>query len=820
MRVNTARPSRSLKRAAALAAAVLFALASSVFPGHRLAAQDEREQVVMPLVRVDSIAVEGNSRLAASAVLGTLGFEVGSEITNRDIQRAIKNLYGTGQFADVVLRAEGDPGQPVTLIVQVEEREVVSRVTITGLQRISERMVRDSTGLQPGQPYSPSRVFAAEQFIRTRLAREGVPFARIEQRTQDMEDRPGEIHLFMDVMEGNRITVAELWIQGNEAVSDADIRGAMRTRTEGFFWFRSGSYDGERFAEDLQVSLPDLYRGRGFLDFGVLSDSLVVDPQTGKTRIELEVEEGPRYRLADFTVSGNRHFSTEEIERYFNRRERGLLRSLGIRRGEAEDGEPFFDAVAFDEARFEVEQLYRNEGFLYVRIDPWVERVSPAEGTGPEVRAGWRIVESNPAYVRRILVSGNDYTHERVIREKIFVLPGAVYSQGDLLSSYQSIASLGFFETPMPLPKIEPDEQTGDVDITFFVKEKQTGSINFGTAVGGGTGVSGFLGYDQPNLFGQAKQGHLRWDFGRYINSFTLSFTDPALLQSRVSGNLSLFNSRDRFFQFATGRRTRTGFSTRFGFPVPWSFRTQVFAGYSLARTDYRLFQDVDDTSLFGLPPGTQSTFSVGIVRNNLNHPLFPTMGSRQSWNTEFNGGILGGDGDFIRHLGEASWYVPAGEMGGGEPGSRPIRLTLGLTIRAGAVFGDVTNFPFDRFWMGGVQFGQQLRGYDETSITPLGYFPERSGDIFDIQRLGNAYLTMTAEYAIRISDNISVSSFLDAGNVWTDPRSIDPTRLYRGAGLGVQLVTPFGPIGLDYAYGFDKTVPGWQLHFRMGPGF
>jgi outer membrane translocation and assembly module TamA len=34
-----------------------------------------------------------------------------------------------------------------------------------------------------------------------------------------------------------------------------------------------------------------------------------------------------------------------------------------------------------------------------------------------------------------------------------------------------------------------------------------------------------------------------------------------------------------------------------------------------------------------------------------------------------------------------------------------------------------------------------------------------------------------------------------------------------------VQIVTPFGPIGLDYAYGLDRTVPGWQLHFRMGAG-
>jgi len=812
LRVNKARLSGPAQIATALAAILLLALAPLAIRGHDLGAQER--------VRVDSIAVEGNSRLPTPTIVGTLGFEAGAEVSYREIQRAIKNLWGTGQFEDVIFRAEGAPDQPITLIVEVEERDVVAQVTISGLKRISERTVRDSTGLQPGQPYSPSRVFAAEQFIRTNLAREGVPFARIDRRTQEIDDRPGEIHLFLDVTEGHRITIAQLAFEGNEFLSDGEIRSAMKTRPEGFLWFRSGTYDAEGFAEDLQVSIPDLYRSKGHLDFRIVSDSLVVDPETGKTRLEVEVDEGPRYRLADFTVSGNRHFSTEEIERYVQRRERGLLRSLGIRRGEDEGDEPFFDAVAFEEARFELQQAYNNEGFLYARIDPWVEPLPVDDDAEPAVRAGWRITESNPAYVRRILIQGNDYTHERVIREQIFILPGDVYSQSRLISSYQSIAALGFFETPLPFPEIRPDDRTGDVDITFIVKEKQTGSINFGTAVGGGTGVSGFLGYDQPNLFGQAKQGHLRWDFGRYINSFTLSFTDPALFQSRVSGNISLFNSRDRFFQFATGRRRRAGFSTRIGLPVPWSFRTQVFFGYSLARTEYRLFQDVDDTSLFGLPPGTQSTFSVGVTRNNLNHPLFPTMGSRQSWTTEFSGGILGGDGDFIRHLAEASWYVPAGELGGGDPGSRPIRLTLGLTLRGGAVFGDVTNFPFDRFWMGGVQFGQQLRGYDETSITPLGFFPERSRSITDIQRLGNAYLSMTGEYAIRISDNISVSAFLDAGNVWKDPRSIDPTRLYRGAGIGVQLVTPFGPIGLDYAYGFDKTVPGWQLHFRMGPGF
>ncbi len=780
-------------------------------------AQQTQGQATVPLVQVDSIAVEGAVRLATATIVGTMGIQAGTEITYRDIQAGIKALFATGQFSDVTVRAEGAVGDPVTLVVEVEERPVIGRITIAGLENVSESTVRDTSGLQTNFPYSPPKLLLAKDFIRSELANRGIPFARIEERTEDIEGQDGMIHLFLDVAEGNRITIAEVEISGNEAVSAEEIRAAMSIKKEGFFWFRNGSYDADEYGQDLAFSIPSVYRAKGYLDFRVVSDTLIVDPQTGKTRLELTVEEGAQYRLDDFVVEGNRHFETEQIERYFQEQGGGLLASLGLGGGGAQDT-VYFDAVRFDEAQQQLREAYNNDGYLYADIQPWVEKLDVAEGETPAVRAGWRISELNPAYINTITISGNEYTHDRIIRERIATLPGAVYSQNDILQSYQMIGSLGFFEAPMPFPDIQPDPETGDVDITFFVEERQTGSINFGTAVGGGTGVSGFLGYDQPNLFGQAKQGHLRWDFGRYINSFTLSFTDPALFQSRVSGTISLFNSRDRFFQFASGKRKRQGFSLRVGLPVPWSIRTQVFFGYSLARTEYKLFNNVDDTSLFGLPPGTQSQFSVGVTRMNLDHPIFPTVGSRQSWNTEFNGGILGGDGNFTRHLAEGSWYVPFGQIGG-DSGGRPIRMSLGLHLRAGAVFGDVTNFPFDRFWMGGVQFGEQLRGYDETSITPLGYFPERSRDIADVNRLGNAFLATTVEYAIRVSDALSVSSFFDAGNVWSHARSMDPTSLFRGAGFGIQLVTPFGPIGLDYAYGFDKTDPGWQLHFKMGGG-
>ena len=799
-----------------LAAATVAALA--LIPVVPQVAQAQNPTGAEQLVRIDSIVVRGNVRQAAGDVIGAAGIQAGTRNSWIDIQRAVKNLWATGQYQDIEVLLD-DSGDRRVLIYEVAERDMVRLVRVTGLESISESEVLEAAGLSANQPLSPNGVMRARGYIQDELRRKGVPFARIEERQQPVpgEENAGRIDLVLEVEEGQRVTIAQVDFVGNDSFSDEQLYGVMSTQPEGFFWFDGGDYDDINFELDLLESLPRHYRRAGFLDFEVLGDTLIVDPNTGKARIEIQVEEGSQYRLAEFRVEGADAFETEDLERYYRTESGGLLSAFGFGGGEAEREGAVFDLVAFEEAAQRVREAYNNEGYLYAQVEPFWQRVEGAEE--PLVEAGWRINEQRQAYVNRIVIQGNDFTYDRVIREKVFLLPGDVYSQSRLLQSYQNIQSLGFFETPLPPPDIQPTE-SGDVDIIFNIAEKQTGSVNFGTAVGGGVGLSGFLGYDQPNLFGQAKSGSIRWDFGRFINSFTLSVTDPALFQSTVSGAFSLFNSTDRFFQFSTGRRRRIGFNSRFGVPFPGSLRTRVFLGYSLSRTRYNLFRNVDDTSLFGIPDGVLSSFSMGITRQTLNHPLFPTSGSMQSWNTELNGGPLGGQGDFVKHTAEAKWMVPVGSLGGNGTTPGGVQFALGLSLRGGALFGDASRFPFESFWMGGVQFGESLRGYDETSITPFGFFPERSPEILQVDRLGNAYFAATAEYKMVISGNIGLSAFFDAGNLWSGPEDIDLSRLNRGAGFGVQLVTPFGPIGLDYAYGFDKTEPGWQLHFRMGPNF
>jgi outer membrane protein insertion porin family len=783
------------------------------------------EQVPATGALVDSIAVRGNHRLSDAAVRTLSGLQPGTRVSGVHIQAAIRRLMNSGNFDDVAVLAEGTPPAGLILVIDVAERPLIGAIDFRGLERISARTVRDTLKLTENQPLDPNQVARTEQMIRDLLAKQGVQLLSIDTTLTPMAKPEGAYRLTYEVREGQRLTIADVEFQGNQAFSDAALRDAMRTKPEGFFWFRSGRFDPEVFREDLRARLPDFYASHGYIDFAVLGDTMRVDPQTGKTQLVVRVEEGPQYRLGDFVVEGNTRFPSDQLTRIFTTQRRSVLGlPFGIS-GTREAGE-VFDRGALRSASQRVEQMYKNEGYLYAQVEPVLERVPATDSTPATVNVTWAVSERSPFYIDQIRIEGNTFTHESVIRNRIFVLPGDIYSEDRLIQSYQSISQLGFFETPIPTPDINPNPETGEVEIVFHVKEKQTGTINFGTAIGGGYrggGVSGFLGYSQPNLFGQAKQADLRAEYGYGRNSFQASYTDPALLGSRNSGSASLFHYSDRYSPFNDGRRIQTGGSLRFGMPVPALRWSTAFLGYSLARNRYEA-RDADcsdpTSSLFCLPSATASTVTLGLTRDTRDGQLFPTLGTRQALSVGQTGGLLGGDGNFEKVTGEFEWWVPVGRIGGSAPGSRPIRTTVGMRLRTGTIFGNAGPFPLERFYLGGTQFGEQVRGYEESEITPLGYIPRDNTGFPSLLRGGNAFLTVTGEYAIRLNDNLSFSIFGDAGNVWTNATQIDPTRLFRGAGLGVTIVTPFGPLGLDYAYGFDRINPGWQFHFKLGSGF
>lgn len=793
------------------------------------AASAQDVSVTGPCAKPDSVAFRGNTRVAESAIRGDVGITAGSALNYRMLQRAIKNLYATGQFEDIQIRCEVADGHAVLAFV-VKERPLLGDVDVRGAARVPLGTVRDQVDILIGRPIDPAQVARVITRIDSLYAAKGYYLAQARAETTHVA--AGTKVTFV-VDEGNRLAVSGVVIDSNKKVSDREVVSAMATRPEGFFWWKKGEFDDDKYAADLTEKIPGVYGNRGFIDMQVVRDTLVIDRNRGKALVDIAVNEGPQYRVGEFEINGARRFSSDELKRFypFNERGKTLKQTVGgvaglLKRSGEKDPTNVFDQSKWEEATRQVTDLYANEGYIYAQVHPVIERVRVGPDSVPTVNLRWDIEERTPAIVNRVEILGNDLTIESCIRDQVLMLPGDVFNKELLLRSYQSISQMGFFEAPVPNPDTRQANEQGDIDVIFRVQEKKTGQVSFGASVGG-VGVGGFVGFDQPNLFGLCKRGSLQWQFGRYINDFNMSYTDPRIRESRVSGTVSLYHTRSRFIIGNLGRTTRSGGQIRFGFPVPGSRWTRLFVDYGGERV---LYGNEGFTSTINCGAGRscfRSSVGVTVDRDTRIDMPFPSFGAHQSLESQFNGGPLGGTAAYQRYKAELRGYSTLATFGGGSPGSQPMKIVTGLTTKMGALFGNPGPFfVYQQFSLGGVQYGEQLRGYEEFSISPRGYIGSTDQFNAQLSSFGSAFFTTTAELGLRVSQQLYLNSFFDAGNLWDRPRDFNPTRLFRGAGFGAALVTPLGPLGLDLGYGFDRVdifgrrAPKWQVHFKFGQFF
>jgi len=752
--------------------------------------------IVVPSVRaqtvgptISEIVVDGGVTLDPERVRALSGLTTGSTLTPRVMQQAIRSLWATDLFEDIAVEARPAPDGGAVVVVSVDEAPVITRLEFEGLDELKRDDIEEVLEIRPGDRAIPSRLHQAEYDVKRLYRSRGFHLAEVELLAARPEADSTAVTIAVD--ERRKVAVKDVRFEGNRAFSGDRLRKALETETDGFWFWQDGEFDEDVWRTDLSQRLPDFYGSHGYLDMRVVSDSLEVDESEGTMRLIVVVDEGARYTVGDVEIAGNSRFSRADLRQLVH-----------IQPGAV------FDTAAVDKTQADLQNLYADDGYIYASIQP-VRRVRPDTTV---VDVTWQIQEGDPAHIRHVVIRGNTVTHESVIRRQLFVTPGERFRRTDVRNSLLSLEGLGFFEPGIIPTTRVVDEETGDIDLTLEVEERRTGSFTVGAAVGGGTGLSGFLAYEQPNLFGKARSGRIRWEFGSRNNDLELGYTEPVFLGSKTSASVTFFDLDRRFVNNAF-RQDAIGGSVGFGTPLPWDDATRILYGYRWQHIDLEA-DDEDDTRFAGEYPRTESSVNVGLVRDTRLPRRHPLQGAMHRLTMDVAGGPLGGNVGFQKYQFETSWYAPT---------FIEDRTTLNLSFKTGGINASRFVPLTEQYVLGGVQYPSQgLRGYEESCVGTENSGIRPSGGCGSDR--GNAFVVMTAEHFFKISDTIYASLFYDAGDVFAEFRDVTFSDLKRGAGAGVTIELPgIGPLGLDYAYGFDRRLPGgepdpgWQLHFRFG---
>jgi len=236
---------------------------------------------------------------------------------------------------------------------------------------------------------------------------------------------------------------------------------------------------------------------------------------------------------------------------------------------------------------------------------------------------------------------------------------------------------------------------------------------------------------------------------------------------------------------------------------VTWNyqlFRTDISDIVEEASADLKAEVGRSDVSLSGL----------GISWDSRDNRFDPTAGWLVFGSADLAGGVLAGDRDFYRLQGGASAYWPHGR-----------RFVLESRLHTGLVqaySGSSTVPIFERFFGGGAN---TVRGFRERRIGPRD---PRSNDPIG----GEAtFMGGVEEVATLMSDErgkpiLKGTAFFDVGDVWQKVDEYGES-LKAGAGMGVRVTTPIGPVRLDVGFPIsrledEKRKP--RLHFNISRSF
>lgn len=722
----------------------------------------------MPVVR--DIAVEGNRRIQAPAILNRVTTKIGDPMAPAALRDDVRSIFGLGFFDDVQVRTEEFEGG-VRVIFAVAERPLLREVSFEGNSELKTEELREKATIRVGVLYNPVEVQKAEEAIRQKYEDEGFFGVQITPRTERTPE--GDLRVVFRIEEGPKLHIDRIIIEGNQALTASQIKGAMSTKEKIYWIFPFSTVQRKIFDDDIDRIL-QLYGDYGFIQARVESTEIIPDLAREKVTLKVRVVEGPQFRTGTVTITGNELLSNEEVRKLVQLQE-GAVFSRGALRNSVRAIVDRYSELG--RARAEVDPRTQND-LANLKVDVLIP-----------------IVEGGPVYVERINISGNTKSSEKVLRRELRVAEGELFTFQKLVRSRQRLFNLGFFDEVNAGTEqgTTPDKIVVNID----VKERATGVFSIGAGYSSLDSLFATLDVSQRNLFGRGQEVFLRIRIGTQSRLGLIGFTEPYLFDIPLRAGFDIYDREREYDDFT---EERLGGDIRASYPLTefltlsGVYRLENVTISNISPTASRDLKDQEGTTL-------NSVVELMLARDTRDNIFEPTKGSRNSLEFMFAG--LGGDTQFYKMIAESAWFVPL-------PVFNLVWAVRGLFGMAEGWGGQEVPI-FERFFLGGAT---TLRGQRTRSVAPK----DAQGEVIG----GDKELLFNTELLIPVFARFRLALFFDAGNAYGFGTEFDPTNLRYATGVGVRFFSPLGPMRLDLGYNLDKQ-PGeksWQVNFTVGAPF
>jgi translocation and assembly module TamA len=528
------------------------------------------------------------------------------------------------------------------------------------------------------------------------------------------------------------------------------------------------------------------------LDEPTLGDTLSTLPQGTEAHCRIAFDLGPLYHVGDVQIEGDVPDSAR--------------RKLALASGAP--------ALAADVLAGGARLLtaLENQGYAFARVDPPVAHEDPDKHV---LNLSFRVVTGPRVRVGEIQFEGLKRVHARLVRRRLLLRTGELYSAIAVEQARKDLLALGVFAAVSVRVGDAPDA-LGRVPIAFQMSERPRHAVSLSAGYSSDLGGSAGVTWTDRNVRGDGEQLILS---ATLLNLGGTASTGIGY-DTGAKYIIPEFAHRDQSLQFAVGAIKQA---------LQAYEQTAETSGVTLSRKISPMWSASVGTSavhetivqegtthvytLFALPLGVQYDST------NLPSPLIdPTHGVRASLSLAPTLSRGQPNVTFLVTQASIADYLDFSRWLRSEPG----RTVLAVRALAGSAIGarqideivdvngvrvpeQVPDLPPDqRFYAGG---SGTVRGYRYQSVGPQ--FPD--GNPVG----GTAMAAVNAEVRQRIGTSFGVALFADAGEVSESLSGVTRTRGCSsatalqattatcwavGVGAGARYYTPIGPLRLDFA--------------------
>lgn len=638
------------------------------------------------------------------------------------------------------------------------ERSQGIEVRFEGNQKISDQHLRRKISLFENRSGNEFDLQESLEDIRQIYLSYGFLLVKVSYH-KEITAQGREVVSFL-IEEGDKIILENLEIKGNQGLSTESLKDQMVTlQTRGPF-VQSG-FNKIAYDEDIG-SLKALYTFEGYPWVEIEDQESLKGHRLSKI---LYIHEGPRVVVGDLTFAGN-HFVPEST----------LKEIISLKTGS------FFSEEKWQKDRERLIIFYSNQGHVFATVSP----KASLDKEKNLINLYYQIDEGPEAFFGKYLISRKVKTRRRVIRQSLTFTEGEPFSYQKIIDSTQKLNDLGIFRTVLIKPvNLESGEQ--HIDVAIEVEERRTGRLNVGLGYNSVKGYRGYAEYREHSVAGSSLGMSLRYEYSGIGEGYELThdvppyqkisfeMKDPLFIPYyKIEGSLDLFN----IFEKKEGYTLQqTGL--KIGLGKPLSKTTCLSFIYRFEEAKLRQVK-IDPNGIEFDP--TIISVKPLLTYDSRDNPLDPKTGVLAQLGLEMAGDPVGGESHFSKLQGNGAHFFPL---------SRQATLAFGFT-GGYAWIRKLDEFPIqERFYTGGLN---TVRGYPEDSLGPT----DNDGDI---PTGGCVLLVQNCELRHDLYRRLKGVLFFDAGNVWETKDEFNLKTLRTGAGLGLRVITPVGPIRLDYGW-------------------